>query len=408
MIPAFAQQAPSGPLAGVRVIDLAVNVLGPLTGQLLGDMGADVVKIEPPDGDPMRHSGKSNNRGMAALFMNTNRNKRSVVLDLKRPAALEALMRLVERADVFMHSLRPQAAERLGISYGAIKERNPRIVYASAPGYRSDGPRRNRPAFDDVIQGESGIAAMIGRHDGQPRYVPMVVADKFCAHVLASAIAMALYSRERTGHGQKIEVPMFETMLAFNLVEHLWTDFLDTDGGHVGYARMFSPHRRPYATRDGHICLLAVSDDQWRRLFGVIGRPDLALDERFARLQERSRNINELYSLLSESLKTRTTAEWQQLLDACDLPNGVVNELGAMARDGYLTETHFFQSYEHPSEASMVTTAIPVQFSVTPGALRLPPPRLGEHTREVLAGELGYVDDDIALMTGLPQSPATS
>ncbi|HEV7393821.1 MAG TPA: CoA transferase, partial [Burkholderiales bacterium] len=207
----------SGPLNGIRVLDLTINVLGPLATQILGDMGADVIKIEAPDGDPMRHSGFSKNPGMASLFMNTNRNKRSVVLDLKRPAPLEALMRLVETADVLVHSVRPQTAERLGVSYAAVSARNPRIVYAYGPGYRSDGPNRDRPAFDDVIQGESGIAAMIGRNGGEPRYMPMVIADKLCGHVLASAIGMALFSRERTGKGQEVIVPMLETMLSFNL-----------------------------------------------------------------------------------------------------------------------------------------------------------------------------------------------
>ncbi|MDB5922673.1 MAG: carnitine dehydratase [Betaproteobacteria bacterium] len=384
----------SGPLNGIRVLDLTINVLGPLATQILGDMGADVIKIEAPDGDPMRHSGFSKNPGMASLFMNTNRNKRSVVLDLKRPAPREALMRLVETADVLVHSVRPQTAERLGVSYAAVSARNPRIVYAYGPGYRSDGPNRDRPAFDDVIQGESGIAAMIGRNGGEPRYMPMVMADKFCGHVLASAIGMALFSRERTSKGQEVVVPMLETMLSFNLVEHLWTNFFATDRENLGYSRIFSPHRRPYATRDGYICMLAISDDQWRRVFTVIGRPELARDERFAELKARTRNINELYAILAEEMKRKTTAEWQKLLDAADLPNGAVNELSAMAEDPYLDATGFFQHYEHPSEGAMVTTVIPVQFGETPGSIRLTPPGLGEHTQSVLQ-EIGYGQADI-------------
>jgi formyl-CoA transferase len=384
----------SGPLNGIRVLDLTINVLGPLATQILGDMGADVIKIEAPDGDPMRHSGFSKNPGMASLFMNTNRNKRSVVLDLKRPAPLEALMRLVETADVLVHSVRPQTAERLGVSYAAVSARNPRIVYAYGPGYRSDGPNRDRPAFDDVIQGESGIAAMIGRNGGEPRYMPMVIADKLCGHVLASAIGMALFSRERTGKGQEVVVPMLETMLSFNLVEHLWTNFFEADRSNLGYSRIFSAHRRPYATRDGYICMLAVSDDQWRRVFNVIGRPELAHDKRFGELRARTRNINELYAILAEEIKRKTTAEWQKLLDAADLPNGAVNELSAMAEDPYLDATGFFQHYEHPSEGAMVTTAIPVQFGETPGSIRLTPPSLGEHTQSVLQ-EIGYGQADI-------------
>ena len=386
--------ANGGPLGGVRVLDLTINVLGPLATQILGDMGADVIKIEAPDGDPMRHSGFSKNPGMASLFMNTNRNKRSVVLDLKRPAAREALMRLVDTADVLVHSVRPQTAERLGVSYEAVSARNPRIVYAYGPGYRSDGPNRDRGAFDDVIQGESGIAAMLGRNADGPRYVPMVMADKFCGHALASAIGMALFSRERTGKGQEVVVPMLETMLSYNLVEHLWTNFFEGDRENLGYTRIFSPHRRPYATRDGHICMLAVSDEQWRRVFTVIGRPELARDARFAELKARTLNISELYGILAEEIKGKTTAEWQKLLDAADLPNGAVKDFRTMAEDPYLSATGFFHRYEHPSEGAMVTTAIPVQFGGTPGSIRLAPPRLGEHTKSVLQ-DIGYGDAEI-------------
>jgi crotonobetainyl-CoA:carnitine CoA-transferase CaiB-like acyl-CoA transferase len=384
----------NGPLAGIRVIDLTINVLGPLCAQILGDMGAEVIKIETPDGDPMRSSGPSNNPGMASLFMNTNRNKRSVILNLKTIAGIEALYRLSEKADVFIHSLRPQAAERLGISYSAIKQRNENIIYAYAPGYKPDGPNRNRPAFDDVIQGESGIAGMNGRNTGEPRYIPMIIADKFCGNVLASAIGMALFSRERTGNGQEVVVPMMETMLSFNLVEHLWTDFFSDSQKDLGYSRMFSPHRKPYATKDGHICMLAVSDDQWRRLFKVIGHPELVSDERFSDLQSRTKNINKLYSILAGSVTTKTTSEWQRILDEADLPNGAVTTFEEMKSSKYLSETKFFHHYQHPSEGDMVTTSIPVSFSETPGSIRLPPPRLGEHTELVLQ-EIGYTDIEI-------------
>jgi crotonobetainyl-CoA:carnitine CoA-transferase CaiB-like acyl-CoA transferase len=394
----------SGPLSGVRVLDLTINILGPLATQILGDMGADVIKIEAPEGDPMRHSGHTKNRGMAQLFMNTNRNKRSVVLDLKRREPLAALMKLVDSADVFVHSMRPQTAERLGIGYDRLSARNPRLIYAYGPGYRSDGPNRDRGAFDDVIQGESGIASMIGRYTSEPRYVPMVLADKFCGNVLASAIGMALYARERTGKGQEVVVPMLETMLSFNLVEHLWTNFFETDRENLGYSRIFSPHRRPYATRDGHICMLAVSDEQWRRLFAVIGRPELAQDPRFARLEARTRNIDALYEIVGQQIRMKTTAEWQELLDAADLPNGRVNDLRNMAEDPYLAATQFFQRYDHPTEGAMVTTAIPTRFGSTPPGIRLMPPRLGEHTEAVLR-EIGY---DEARMREITGAQATS
>ncbi|REG58497.1 crotonobetainyl-CoA:carnitine CoA-transferase CaiB-like acyl-CoA transferase [Paraburkholderia sp. BL6669N2] len=393
-------QQPTGPLTGVRVIDLTINVLGPVATQLLGDMGADVIKIEPPEGDQNRKNGPGRNPDMAVFYTIMNRNKRSVSLNLKLAECREAVLRLVETADVFIHSMRPSAARRLGIDYESIKARNPRIIYASGPGYRPDGPYKDRPAFDDVIQGETGIAAMNRDADGSPRYFPTVIVDKFCGYVLASSVSMALYHRERTGLGQCVQVPMFETMLQFNLFEHLWEGALgSSDGTGLGYTRMFSPHRRPYATKDGHICLLAVNNEQWRRVLCAIEAAHLLDDPRFCHIADRMRNINELYGIVSEAIKTRTTAEWNAIFAAADVPHGPVRELNELMQDHYIKETGFFQHYEHPTEGEMVMTSIPVHFSESPGNVRYLPPNLGEHSIEVLI-EAGYTEHEATQLSG--------
>ncbi|HEY2927930.1 CaiB/BaiF CoA transferase family protein [Piscinibacter sp.] len=393
------QQPGTGPLSGVRVIDLSINVLGPLATMVLGDMGADVIKIETPDGDPNRQNGPARNANMAAMHLNMNRNKRSVTLNLKRPQAREALLRMVETADVFVHSMRPAAAERLGIGYEDIALCNPRIVYGYGCGYLPGGPRENDPAFDDVVQGEAGMADLMLRAVGVARYLPTVLVDKFCGYMLASAIGMALYSRERTGRGQQVRVPMLESIIAFNLQEHLWGAVFDPPlGSGVGYVRLLSEHRRPYETRDGFICVLAVNDEQWRRLLPVIGCPELVSDERFCTVDARIKNIDHVYGVISDQMKTQTTAEWRRLLDAIDIPNGPVARFEDLLADPYLNETGFFQRYEHPTEGPMLTTAVPTQFSATPGGLHRPPPLLGEHNVEVLSS-IGYSAQDITTLT---------
>ena len=388
-----------GPLAGVRVIDLCVNVLGPVATQILGDLGADVIKVENPVGDPNRDTGPYRNRGMAAMHMNMNRNKRSVTLNLKQPVAHEALMRLVGDADVFVHSMRPAAAARLRVSYQDVSAHNPRIIYAFGPGYRQDGPRRGEPAFDDVVQGGSGIAALVAQVIGEPRYYPTVIVDKFCGHILASSIGMALFHRERTGQGQEVQVPMYETILSFNYLDHLWGAAFDPPMGHgVGYVRLLTTHRRPYKTQDGYLCVLAVSDDQWSRLFPVLGRPELAHDERFAKTAARVHHYDELYKIVSEQLSLRTSAQWRKLLDEIEIPNGPMRSLQHLMDDPYLRDTGFFHRYEHPSEGPAITTSVPTHFSRSPGGMRLPPPCLGQHNAEVL-GALGYTDAEIAELT---------
>ena len=389
----------TGPLAGFRVVDLTQFILGPIATQILGDYGADVVKVEQPGGDLNRSIGPARYPGMSAMFLGMNRNKRSVVLNLKQPEAMAALQRLIDGADVFVHSMRPQSAERLGIGYAAVAARNPRLVYACAPGYRPDGPNRDRPAYDDVIQGESGIAGITERAYGEPRYFPTVIADKFCGHVLASAIGMALVHRSRTGEGQQVQVPMLETMLSFNLIEHLWEGCFDQPMGELGYERALTPHRRPFATRDGHICLMATSDIQWKQLFAACERPELSEDPRYATLPERSKRFPELYRIVAEEMAKRTTAEWQARLDAADVPNGAVRKLSDLPRDPYLVETGFFHRYVHPQAGPMVTPSVPVQFSRTPARIQSPPPTLGEHTDSVLS-ELGYSEAEIARLSG--------
>lgn len=377
-----------GPLAGYRVVDLTVNILGPIATQILGDMGADVIKVEPPEGDYTRQVGPSRNQDMGALFLNSNRNKRSVILDLKRADARAALRELTGSADVFVHSMRPGAAERLGIDEAAVRAVNPRVIHASASGFRLDSDRRDWPAFDDVIQGASGVAGMTARAWGEPRYFPTVIADKLCGYILASSIVMALLWRERTGRGQQVHVPMMEAMVTFNMVEHLWGAVLDEPERGLGYGRMFTSHRRPYAALDGYICVMAVTDRQWLRLYEVIGRPELKTDPRFTTALERTANIDALYGIVSEAMARGTTADWRAKLDAADIPNGPVNTFEDLIADPYLAATGYFQRYTHPSEGRYVTPAIPVHFSDSAGAVRHLPPRLGEHTDEVLA-ELG-------------------
>ena len=388
-----------GPLAGIRIIDLTTVVLGPFATQTLGDLGADVIKIEIPGGDTTREIGPSRTRGMGSYFANLNRNKRSVVLNLKHQPAKDALWRMIEGADVFVHNMRISAADRLGLGYAAMAARNPRIIHACATGFRPGSSAQESPAYDDLIQGLSGMAALNAGPDGAPRYVPTVAADKLTGHVLASMIGMALFHRERTGQGQQVHVPMMETMLNFLLVEHLWAGTLNEPENGLGYPRMLTPHRRPFATQDGFLCVIAVSDVQFTKIFTAMGRPELMDDPRFCSVYARGQNADAVYGALAEGLATRPTAEWAALLTAADIPNGPANSLPALMQDAYLNETGFFQPAQHPVEGEVLVTAIPASFSASPPAIRRLWPTLGEHTDEVLR-EIGYDAGEIAAIKG--------
>jgi crotonobetainyl-CoA:carnitine CoA-transferase CaiB-like acyl-CoA transferase len=388
-----------GPLVGVRVIDLTTVVLGPFATQMLGDLGADVIKVEAPGGDATRFIGPSRTPGMGAYFANLNRNKRSVVLDLKQPAGRDALLRLIDGADVFVHNMRIGAAQRLGLDYASLAVRNKRLIHASASGFRKDSAARDNPAFDDLIQGISGAAALNAGADGAPRYFPTVVVDKLTGQMLASMVGMALFHRERTGQGQEVHLPMLETMLGFLLVEHMWGATLGEPQLGLGYPRMLTPHRRPYATKDGYISVIAVSDLHWGRLFSAMGRPELIEDPRFRDIAARSENVDALYATLTEGMRARTTAEWLKILGPLDIPCGAANTLAELFDNAYLRETGFFQAAQHPTEGQVTLPTIAAEFSASPASVRRLWPRLGEHTEEVLR-EVGYDDAAISGIVG--------
>lgn len=389
---------PTGPLAGIRVIDITTVVLGPFCSQTLGDMGADVIKVETTQGDSTRLIGPSRTPGMGSYFANLNRNKRSLALDLKKPAAREAILRLVETADVFVHNMRIGAAARLGLDYETLSARNPRLIYACASGFRKGSSMQEFPAYDDLIQGVSGVASLNAGPDGAPRYFPTVMVDKLTGTTLASMIGMALFHRERTGQGQEIHLPMMETILSFTLVEHLWHGTLGEPEKGLGYPRMLTPHRRPYPTKDGYISVIAHSNAQWSKLFEAMGVPDLINDPRFNSVPARSKNIDAAYATLTEGMRQRTTEEWLAELRPADIPCGKANSLDDLFTDPYLTETGYFEAFEHPVEGDVVIPAIPARFSKSPPNVHRPWPTLGQHTREILA-ELGYSETAIAEVT---------
>jgi len=394
----------TGPLAGVRIVDLTSVVNGAYATQILADQGAEVIKLEDPGsgrgggGDIMRWAGhvpEGAPREMGPIFLTINRNKRSVVLDLKDPKAQAALKRLIETADVFAASVRYDGLKRLGLAYEDVKAIKPDIVYVHAAGYGSDGPYAGEPAYDDLIQSASGLADVLPRTDGNPtpRILPTLVADKVSGLFMSQAITAGLLHKERTGQGQFIEVPMLECVTSFLLVEHLYDHTFEPPIGQWGYPRVVNPHRKPFKTADGYIGLLPYTDKQWDQFFAVAGWGDtVANDPRFNTYAARAKHTHELYGLVETVTGTKTTQEWLDLLKPMSIPVVRTNRLDDLETDPHLAAVGFFETYDHPECGAYVQMKPPVKFTGSPANIRRHPPKLGEHTEEVLA-ELGVTQE---------------
>ncbi len=385
-----------GALEGIRIVDLTNIILGPYGTMLLADQGADVIKVEAPEGDMVRHIGKpAKTPGMGPTYLYVNRNKRSLCLDLKNPAAKAALLRLVATADAFVHALRPQAIEGLGLDYEAIRKIKPDIVYVGAYGYSADGPYGKLPAYDDAIQARFGIADLMGRAAGDdvPRYPPTIIADKTVGLTFAFSTLSALMHRQRTGEGQFVEVPMFETMAAWLMVEHLWERTF-SDEGEVGYTRLLARTRKPFRTLDGWMAILPYNDKHWRNFFEIVGRPEVLQDPRYSTLNARSLHINDMYSMVEALAPTRTTTEWVTLLDKAQIPNAPVLKPSDLFEDPHLIWRQLFKKYPHPSEGEIMMVEPPMRMSRTPPAIRRMAPLMGADSRSVLA-EAGLSEAEI-------------
>jgi crotonobetainyl-CoA:carnitine CoA-transferase CaiB-like acyl-CoA transferase len=392
----------AGPLDGVRILDLTTVVMGPYATQILADFGADVVKLEPPEGDVMRHNAPMRSKGMGHIFMNANRNKRSAVLDLKRPEGRAACLAIARGADVLVYNIRPQAMARLKLSYGDVRAVNPRIIYVGAFGYSQRGPYAAKAAYDDLIQGAAGLPWLLKESGAEtPRYVPATMADRSVGLHIVNAVCAALYRREKSGVGQRVDVPMFESLLQTVLGEHMGGYTYEAGPGEKrsepGYARMLAKERRPYQTKDGYICVLVYNDKQWRAFFDLIGRPELFADPRYATPTARSQNFDESNRLVAEAMKARSTDEWIAVLEAADIPVQRMNSLQDIIDDPHLAAIGYFRSVEHPSEGSIKSMAVPSEWSESPPEYRRHAPCHGEHTREVLR-EAGVPEAEIERM----------
>ncbi len=375
-----------GPLAGVRIIDMTTVLMGPYATQILADYGADVIKVEAPAGDIMRHAGPMRNPAMGPMYLQANRNKRSIVVDIKTAGGRDVLKRLCATADVFINNVRPASLRRLGLGPDKLRAANARLIYVSLVGYGETGPYAGRPAYDDLIQGITAIPATISKTGGgEPRYVPLTMADHIVGLNAVHVVLAALFERDRAGEGQAVELAMFETLAQFVLSDHFGGRAYEPPIGKPGYARLLAPDRRPYRTSDGHICVLVYTDRQWEAFFAAIGKAEqFHSDPRFTTPAARAKHYPEAYRLLTEIMPTRTTAEWLTLLRDVDIPATPLNDLDALIDDPHLAKVDFFHEMDHPTEGRIRLVGIPSRWSRSKPAITRHPPALGEQTDEVL------------------------
>ncbi|MGN6308060.1 MAG: CaiB/BaiF CoA transferase family protein [Xanthobacteraceae bacterium] len=385
-----------GPLQGIKVVDMTSVLMGPFATQTLGDYGADVIKIESFDGDVTRQIGPTRHPGMGPVFLNANRSKRSICLDLKKDAGRAVVLRLVADADVLVYNVRPQAMQRLRLGYEDVAAVNPRLIYSGVFGFGQDGPYAAKAAYDDLIQGGSALAHLMARGgDGTPRYVPNALVDRIVGLNAVGAILASLVYRDRTGVGQRVDIPMFETMAGFVMGDHLGGLTYEPPLDQGGYARHLSPDRRPYKTSDGYICVIVYNDKQWDKFLTATGRDDLRSDPRFATFAGRAMNIDHVYAELARIIALRSTAEWIKLLDEADVPALPMHDLVSILSDPHLVATEFFPTVEHPSEGKIRSMRTAATWSETPAEPTRLAPRLGEQSEDVLR-EAGYSPDEIA------------
>jgi formyl-CoA transferase len=388
-----------GPLKGIKVIDMTSVLMGPFATQALGDYGADVIKVESPDGDVTRQIGPTRHPGMGPVFLNTNRSKRSICLDLKKPAGREAVLRLLKTADVLVYNVRPQAMARLQLGYDVVSKVNPRLIYAGVFGFGQDGPYAAKPAYDDLIQGATALPALMAQtsEDGVPRYVPNALVDRIVGLTAVGAICASLVHRDRTGQGQRVDIPMFETMASFVMGDHMGGLTYDPPLDKGGYARHLSRDRRPYKTSDGYICVIVYNDKQWQNFFDATERDDLRTNPKFATFAGRATNIDVVYAELARILETKTTAEWSKILEKADVPVMPMHDLESLLGDPHIVATDFFPVVEHPTEGRIRNMRPSARFSETPVETKRLAPRLSEHSAEILQ-EAGFSPDEIAAL----------
>ncbi len=393
--PAESPTVAHGALHGLRIVDFTTVVLGPLATRMLGDHGADVIKVEPIDGDLTRANGTvRDGGGLSSNFLAMNRNKRSIAIDLKTPQGVEVARRLIATADVMVHNIRVAGIERLGLGYAAASAINPRLIYCAATGFGQNGPYRNKPAFDDIVQAASGMTSFVQQQHGQPDFAPTLIADKTAALAVVNAVLAAIVHRERTGRGQYVEVPMFETLVDFMMAEHMGGLAFEPTKEPAGYRRLLAGGRRLLPTSDGYVVALPYTVAQWRAVFARVGRDEVMTDVGVSNRAELNAKSGRLYAALAEITPQRTTAEWMAMFEEMDIASTPMVDADKLTEHPHLKAVDLFHSEQHPTQGAIRTVRPTSRFSDSPMRVERLAPELGQHSDEVLA-ELGYSDEEI-------------